>query len=413
MSISSAQVARNRAKVRKKQRASAPKQIRQDYMMPPEVKARGVDKALFFCFFVILVVGLVVLYSASFYKAQDEVLAASEQLGTGFEILLKQLVNMAVGAVGFFIMMNFDYHKLQNPSIILASMVASVLLLIVVLLHIPGVVPYLNGAWRWIRIGPLSIQPSEIAKFAVILYVAAVLSRQPDDIAHFGKGVLRTLIFPALIFFLILKQPNLSTAGSILIVSVLMVFAAGAKLSHMGVIGIAGSIVAWYYANSEEYRQKRLLSFLDPWKDPKHDGYQLIQSLIAVGSGGLFGAGLGQGRQKYAFLPYAESDFIFAVIAEDWGFVGCVVVIALFVAFVVLGLRVAARSPDRFGALLATGITAMIGVQTALHIAVVIGAFPTTGLPLPFFSSGGTSLSLFMAAVGVLLNISRYSTKKT
>ena len=213
-------------------------------------------------------------------------------------------------------------------------------------------------------------------------------------------------VVPGTMFFLILLQPNLSTAGSILIVAAVMVMMAGARWLHLGAIGAAGVALGTFYALSEDYRRARLFSFTHPFDFLTNEGYQLSQSLLAFGSGGLFGMGLGKGRQKYAFLPYPESDFIFAVVGEDLGLIGCIGVLTLFLAFVFFGMRVAIRCSDRFGSLLAAGITSMIGVQVVLNVAVVIGVMPTTGLPLPFFSAGGTSISIVMCAVAVVMNIS-------
>ena len=215
------------------------------------------------------------------------------------------------------------------------------------------------------------------------------------------------LVVPGVLFLLILEQPNLSTAGTIIIVSVLMVLLAGAKWRHMLVLGAGGLVLGAYYAWSEEYRRERLLSFMNPFAKMSDDGYQLSQSLIAFGSGGLFGMGLGQGRQKYAYLPYPESDFIFAIVGEDFGLAGCLAVILLFVAFMIAGMRIAMTCEDKHGCLLAAGIIGMISVQAFINMGVVVGVLPTTGLPLPFFSAGGTSLSITMAAVGIVLNISR------
>jgi cell division protein FtsW len=208
-------------------------------------------------------------------------------------------------------------------------------------------------------------------------------------------------------FLLILEQPNLSTAGTIIIVSVIMVMLAGARWKHLGILGMLGAVVGFYYAWSAEYRRERLMSFLDPFAKMSDEGYQLSQSLIAFGSGGLFGMGLGQGRQKFAYLPYPESDFIFAIVGEDFGLLGCLAVISLFAAFLFAGLRVAMRCEDRFGCLLAAGIVSLISLQAFINMGVVVGILPTTGLPLPFFSAGGTSLSITMAAVGIVLNVSR------
>ena len=219
------------------------------------------------------------------------------------------------------------------------------------------------------------------------------------------------LVVPGIAFLLILEQPNLSTAGSIMIVALILIIMAGAKWRHILLMLVGGVCVGGYYAWSEPYRRRRLMSFMNPFAMMSDEGYQLSQSLIAFGSGGIFGMGLGQGRQKYAYLPYPESDFIFAIVGEDFGLLGCCAVIALFVALMVAGFRIAVRCRDTFGALLAAGITASITVQAFLNMGVVIGILPTTGLPLPFFSAGGTSVSITMAAVGVLMNISRTAGK--
>ena len=277
---------------------------------------------------------------------------------------------------------------------------------LLILVAIPGVGKMLNGSRRWLRFGPVSFQPSELAKYATILFLARALSMKSRDLSRFFMGLVPMFIVPGAMFMLILLQPNLSTAGSILIVAAVMVMMAGARWLHLGVTGAAGLALGAFYAMSEDYRRARLMSFRNPFDYMTNEGYQLSQSLLAFGSGGLFGMGLGMGRQKYAFLPYPESDFIFAVVGEDLGFVGCMAVLTLFGAFVFFGLRIAIRCEDRFGSLLAGGITAMIGVQTVLNVAVVIGMMPTTGLPLPFFSAGGTSISILMAAVAVLMNIS-------
>ena len=357
---------------------------------------RNVDRGLLLSFIALLLSGLIVLYAASYYNAQDRGNALSE--------VYSQLLGIAAGALLMLFLLNIDYRILQNSRIAGALLLGSLALL--VLVAIPGVGSLVNGSRRWLRIGPVSFQPSELAKYAVILFLARLLSRKNHDVTRFWRGLVPAFIFPGIAFVLILLQPNLSTAGSILIVSAVMVMAAGARWRHLGLIGVSGLMLGGYYALSEPYRRARLMSFRDPFAYLSNEGYQLSQSLLAFGSGGLFGMGLGKGRQKYAFLPYPESDFIFAVVGEDLGFVGCIAVLALFLLFVIFGLRVAMRCRDRFGSLLAGGITAMIGVQTVLNVAVVIGMMPTTGLPLPFFSSGGTSVSILMGATAILMNIS-------
>lgn len=363
---------------------------------------RDVDRGLLLSFIALILSGIIVLYAASFYNAQDKGNALSE--------VYSQLLGIAAGTVLMIFLLKIDYRILAKTKIAAALLVMSILLLILV--AVPGIGKMLNGSRRWLRIGPVSFQPSELAKYAVILHLARLLSRKNFDVTSFLRGLVPAFLFPGIAFLLILLQPNLSTAGSILIVSAVMVMVAGARWLHLGMIGVSGLVLGAYYAMSEPYRRARLMSFRDPFAYLSNEGYQLSQSLLAFGSGGLFGMGLGKGRQKYAFLPYPESDFIFAVVGEDLGLVGCVGVLALFACFVFFGLRVAIRCRDRFGSLLAGGITAMIGVQTVLNVAVVIGMMPTTGLPLPFFSSGGTSVSILMGATAILLNISASEKKQ-
>ncbi len=357
---------------------------------------RSVDRGLLITFAALLLSGLIVLYAASFYNAQDG--------GSPLSEVYSQLTGIAAGALLMLALLRVDYRALARPKVATTLLLASVALL--VLVAVPGVGRMVNGSRRWLRLGPLSFQPSEMAKYAVILHLARLLSRRNFDVTKLFRGLVPAFLFPGIAFLLILLQPNLSTAGSILIVSAVMVMVAGARWTHLGMTGAAGFALAAYYAMSEDYRRARLMSFRDPFAYLSDEGYQLSQSLLAFGSGGLFGMGLGKGRQKYAFLPYPESDFIFAVVGEDMGLVGCVAILALFMAFVFFGLRVAIRCRDRFGSLLAGGIAAMIGVQTVLNVAVVIGLMPTTGLPLPFFSSGGTSVSILMGATAILMNIS-------
>ena len=363
----------------------------------PKRKRRPVDKILPVIVTLLLMMGLVTLFSATYYNAQDGGDALSE--------VKKQLFGMAIGFVAMLFTSRIPYWFWGRHRVALAGLALSAVLLILVI--IPGVGVYVNGSRRWLRLGPLSFQPSEFAKYALVLFVSLALAARGKRVRRFFDGILPVLAAPAVAFLLILEQPNLSTAGSILIVSVILVMLAGAKWRHMLLLGGGGLAVGAYYAWSAPYRRARLLSFTDPFAKMSDEGYQLAQSLIAFGSGGLFGMGLGRGRQKYAYLPYPESDFIFAIVGEDFGLLGCAAVILLFIAFLFAGMRIALTCPERFGCLLAAGITSMITVQAFINMGVVIGILPTTGLPLPFFSAGGTSLSITMAAVGVLLSISR------
>ena len=357
---------------------------------------RGVDRGLAATFALLLMTGLATLYAASYYNAQDNGGALSE--------VLSQLVGVGVGAAGMLFLLALDYRLLAKPWVCGGLLAVSFIAL--ALVAIPGVGKMLNGSRRWLRLGPISFQPSELGKYAMIVYLARALSQRTRDVTRLFRGLAPLFILPGLMFMLILLQPNLSTAGSILIVTAVMAMLAGARWRHLGLIGAAGMALGTFYALSEDYRRARLMSFRHPFDFMTNEGYQLSQSLLAFGSGGLFGMGPGMGRQKFAFLPYPESDFIFAVVGEDVGWVGCMAVLALFAAFLFFGLRVAMRCPDRFGSMLAGGITCMIGIQCVLNVAVVIGMVPTTGLPLPFFSAGGTSVSILMCAVAVLMNIS-------
>ena len=358
---------------------------------------RPVDKRLLAIMGLLMLLGLVTLFSATYYKAQDG--------GDPLSEVKKQLFGVVIGAAAMAVTMRIPYHFWGKPKVVLTGIGVSFILLVLVV--IPGIGTSINGSRRWLSMGGLSFQPGELAKYACVLFMASVLTARGKRIRTFFKGILPVLVVPGMLFLIILEQPNLSTAGTIIIVSVLMIMLAGAKWRHMAVLGVGGLMVGSYYAWSAEYRRERLLSFTDPFAKMSDEGYQLSQSLIAFGSGGLFGMGLGQGRQKYAYLPYPESDFIFAIVGEDFGLLGCLCVIALFVAFLLAGMRISLNCDDRFGCLLSAGIIAMISVQAFINMGVVVGILPTTGLPLPFFSAGGTSLSITMAAVGIVLNISR------
>jgi len=361
-------------------------------------KRKPVDKTLLTIMALLMMLGLLTLFSATYYKALDT--------GDPWDQVKKQLFGAAVGAAAMTVTAWVPYTFWRRRRVVLSAVGASLILL--VLVAIPGIGTSVNGSRRWITLGPLSFQPGEMAKYAAVLFMAMTLTVRGRRVERLFSGILPVLIVPGAMFLLILEQPNLSTAGTIIIVSVLMVMLAGAKWRHLTVLGLGGLVVGAYYAWSADYRRERLLSFTDPFAKMSDEGYQLSQSLIAFGSGGLFGMGLGQGRQKYAYLPYPESDFIFAIVGEDFGLAGCLTVILLFVAFLMAGMRVALNCDDLFGCLLAAGITAMISVQAFINMGVVVGILPTTGLPLPFFSAGGTSLSITMAAVGIVLNISRY-----
>ena len=362
-----------------------------------KARLKPADGTLALILALLMMCGLLTLFSATYYKAVDQ--------GDALLEVKKQLIGVGLGAFLMFLTSRIPYSFWQKPRVVMLALTGSFALLVLVL--IPGIGVYVNGSRRWLNIAGMSFQPSELAKIASVMYLASTLSFRLKQVERLWTGILPLLVVPAAMFLLILQQPNLSTAGSIMIVAILMMLLAGAKWKHLSLMGVAGLAVGFAYAWVEPYRRERLLSFRNPFAQMSDEGYQLSQSLIAIGSGGLFGRGLGQGRQKFSYLPYPESDFIFAIIGEDFGLFGCCVVILLFVAFAVAGMRIALNCQDRYGCLLAAGITAMISVQAFINIGVVVGILPTTGLPLPFFSAGGTSISLLMAAVGILFNISR------
>ncbi len=364
-----------------------------------KARLKPADGTLALILALLMMCGLLTLFSATYYKAVDQ--------GDALLEVKKQLIGVGLGAFLMFLTSRIPYSFWQKPRVVMLALTGSFALLVLVL--IPGIGVYVNGSRRWLNIAGLSFQPSELAKIASVMYLASTLSFRLKQVERLWTGILPLLVIPAAMFLLVLQQPNLSTAGSIMIVAILMMLLAGAKWKHLSLMGVAGLAVGFAYAWVEPYRRERLLSFRNPFAQMSDEGYQLSQSLIAIGSGGLFGRGLGQGRQKFSYLPYPESDFIFAIIGEDFGLFGCCVVILLFVAFAVAGMRIALNCQDRYGCLLAAGITAMISVQAFINIGVVVGILPTTGLPLPFFSAGGTSISLLMAAVGILFNISRHA----
>lgn len=365
--------------------------------MQRQTVRRTCDKTIVTLMVILLMLGLVTLFSATYYPRTVA--------GDPLSAVKKQLVGVGIGAVLCVLLSNVPYTVYRSWRVMLALLGAAALLLVLVI--IPGVGVSINGSRRWLNLLGLSMQPSEFAKYAMVIFTAGALDRLGDEIGSLFRGVIPLLMVPGMLFLLILEQPNLSTGGSILICALAMLFCAGLRWVHLCLLSVCGAGVFAFYAWSAPYRRERLLSFRDPFAKMSDEGYQLSQSLIALGSGGLFGMGLGQGRQKFAYLPYPESDFIFAIVGEDFGLFGCTVVIAMFAAFVYAGLRVSLCCHDRYGCLLGAGITSMIGLQAFINMGVVTGILPTTGLPLPFFSAGGTSVMMIMAAVGILLNISR------
>lgn len=347
---------------------------------------------------ILLGIGLVMVFSSSFYTS-------AELRGDSYYFLKRQVFWAILGLVGMVFLANYDYWKLKKYTKFFL-LINFVLLLLV---YVPGVGIEINAAKRWIGIGGFSLQPAEFTKVVLVLFTASFLSKNKIDIKNFWSGVLPPLIIMGISFGLILRQPDLGTAVAIAGTVLVILFVAGMKKRHIFALATAGIPALGYLMLSEEYRRKRFFSFLNPWEDSLDTGYHIIQSLYALGPGRLFGVGLGRSRQKLFYLPEPHSDFIFALIGEELGFVGGASVLLLFFLLIWRGFKVALGAPDTFGSLLAAGLVSMIALQVLINVAVVTGSVPVTGINLPFISAGGTSLFFTLCSVGVLLNISRYS----
>ena len=360
-------------------------------------KKKSADFTLMLTTLVLVVIGIIMVFSSSHYYALSK-------WNDSYHFLKRELIWASVGLFGMLTAMNFDYWKYKKLSLL--AYIISIVLLILVLTPL-GI--ELNYAKRWLGVGGFTIMPGEIAKVCSILFVASWLSKKPEKIKSFSKGVMPCLLIIGIYFALIILQPNLSTAVTITMIIGTMMFVAGMRWSHLSIMGISGVALIAAMIALAPYRMKRLTGFLDPFADPQGDGYQVIQSLLALGTGGLFGVGLGKSIQKYLYLPEPQNDFIFAIIGEELGFLGCVAIIVLYLLLIWRGVRIAINAPDLFSCLMASGITAMVAVQVVINIAVATSSMPVTGIALPFISWGGNSLAIFMTVIGVLLNISRYT----
>ena len=355
------------------------------------------DKLLFIATLVLVCASLVMVYSAS------AVLALDKNQHPSF-FLFKQATFALLGLVLMPVLMRVDYRNYRQPIVLWTALGLVGLALVAVLFG-----PRINGARRWFGIAGIGVQPSEFAKLAMIFFVAAILERRMDRIDDVRYSLLPVAIVLGGVVGLIMLQPDLGTAVSIIVIVGAMVFAAGINYRYIVGLLLVSLPAAYVVLMSADYRQRRIRVFLDPWSDPLGDGFQVIQSLIAVGTGGLFGRGLMAGVQKLFYLPYPETDFIYAVIGEELGLLGTTVVLACFCVIAWRGLRTSMRAPDRFGAFLALGLTAMVVVQAFFNMSVVLGLLPTKGIPLPFVSFGGSSLLMSMIGMGILLNVSQYA----
>jgi cell division protein FtsW len=364
---------------------------------PPVAATRsGMFVALAFLIAVFNLLGLVMVMSASSVVALDE-------YGSSWYFVTRQAAWAAAGAVALIVVARIDYHRwrrFSGPFLLLA-------LGLLVLVLVPGIGRGANGATRWIGVGPLTIQPAEVAKLALLIWIADLLARRAGQMRNLRATLRPVIVVLAVMSTLVMLQPNLGTTIVLAAIALALCFVAGAPLAPLAGWATIGVGAATMLALAAPYRRSRVLTFLDPWADPMDKGYQNIQSLVGLASGGIAGTGLGASRAKWGFLPYAHTDFIFAIIGEELGLVGATVVVGLYVLLAIIGVRVGLHAPDRFGLLLAVGVTAWFGVQAFVNIGAVIGILPITGVPLPFVSAGGSSLLVSMVGAGLLLSIAR------
>lgn len=357
------------------------------------------DRSLLLGLVVLLnVIGAVMVLSAS---SVESIL----QYGSPWSVFEHQLLWIAIGSVAFVAMVRVDYHRWQKYTIPL--LVVSIALLVLVL--VPGFGVNADGSSRWVGTGPIKLQPSELAKLALVVFAADLLARRGDRIEDWRACIRPLAIVLGLMGLLVLKQPDMGTTMILVVIALGMLFLARVPLRHLVVTGASVVLAAIVIGLAEPYRRERLTSFLHPFSQRSDAGYQVVQSLSALGSGHILGVGLGAGRAKWGFLPNAYTDFIFTVIGEELGVIGALVVVALFAVLALVGIRIARRAPDRFGALLVGGVTCWVVGQAVFNMGTVVGLLPVTGVPLPFISYGGSSLVIIMAAMGVVMNVAASS----
>lgn len=359
------------------------------------------DKLLFTATLVLLGASVVMVYSAS-------AVLAMERFEQADFFLFRQLTWVVCGVLLLWGAMQLDYRDLKHPAVVWGGLGVTALALVAVLFA-----PPINGTRRWFGIAGFGVQPSELAKIALIVFAAAQLDRRMDRVNSSVRALVPIGAVTVGATALIVLQPDFGTAMAILAIIGTIVFTAGLHYRYIAGVALVAAPVMMYVLAGAEYRRRRLLAFLDPWSDPLGDGFQVIQSLIAVGTGGVFGQGLMRGVQKLFYLPEPHTDFIYAVIAEETGLIGATVILACFAVITWRGFLIATHAPDRFGAFLAIGLTMMVSLQALLNISVVLGLVPTTGIPLPFVSAGGSSLLISMLGMGILLNVSQHASART
>ena len=363
---------------------------------PAASYSHRVDRTLMLLAFILIAVGIGMIYSASAVMAQ-------KRFGDSAYFLKRQLVWLAVGMVFLMIFARTDLKTLRvwGVPLLLIGLVA----LVAVLLPMVGV--SVKGARRWLKLGSLTIQPAELIKIGVLLYLAHYLAKKGERIEDFRLGFVPPLVVIGLVIALVLVEPDLGTATVIGLVSFGLLFVGGARLGHLSMIGLAALPALYLLIAGVGYRRQRMLSFLDPWSDPEGSGFQVIQSFLALGGGGPFGVGLGEGRQKLFFLPEPHTDFVLSMLGEELGFLGTSIVIVLLAAFVAKGFMIAWAAEDPFGRYLALGVSFLVAFHTLINVGAISGLLPTKGLPLPFVSYGGSSLIVNMIGTGMLMSVSR------
>lgn len=361
---------------------------------------RRMDLLLLITVLILVSGGIIMVYSASFA-------IAGERFRDAYHFLKKQAMAAGLGIAFLFLAAKLDYHRWQALAVPLLALSAALLGILI----FPGLRHEVGGSARWLKFSFLSFQPAELAKLALVIYLARSLAKKEGRMQSLNVGVLPHFIVLGGLFVLVLKQPDFGTGIVFATLVFILLFVAGARVLYLGAAVLAAVPVLFYIATRAHYRTGRLLAFLDPWKDPSDSGFQIIQSFLSFGAGKVFGVGLGEGHQKLFYLPEVHTDFIFSVIGEELGLLGVTVVIGLFVFLIWRGFRACFRAADLFGSYLALGVTLLIAVQALLNMGVVMGLLPTKGATLPFVSYGGTSLMINLMAVGILLNISSQGVK--
>lgn len=386
-------------KLVRKSPAKKLKLVREGSLTKLKELSGGVDLQFLAAIYILLAFGLLMVLSAS-----SPIAYASEATNhDSFYYFKKQLLWAILGSVGMFVTANYDYRKLKQWAFL--ALIISVILLILVL--IPGIGRKINDARRWIYIGPINFQPSEVAKITTIIFFAYSLSKNYKNLKYFTVFIFYIGVI-GIIAAIIMAEPHFSCTMLIVATLMIMLFVAGAKLSHFCLLAAPAAVGVVALVAMAPYRMARVTTFLNPFEDIQGSGWQIVQSLYAIGSGGIFGAGLGQSRQKFMNIPEPQNDFIFSILAEEFGLLGTILVVAMFIFLIVRGVKIALSAKDLFGTLLATGIIAMIAIQAIINIAVVTSSMPVTGMPLPFFSYGGTALAITMTEMGIILNVSKH-----